>query len=121
MWYDFGILCARPILQVSPKRAISPKLELQNLVSVLGSRCSLRRLVLELSDRDSCLGESGSPKRGRDGNLYHFSSNPRPGEARWASLSEIEVLASANRHGLSEREVMFLCTVWTVCLLFPKG
>jgi len=70
----------RPILQVSPKRAISPKLELQNLVSVLGSRCSLRRLVLELSDRDSCLGESGSPKRGRDGNLYHFSSNPRPGE-----------------------------------------
>ncbi|QCD89603.1 hypothetical protein DEO72_LG4g549 [Vigna unguiculata] len=82
--------------------ASSPKRELQNLVSVLGSCCSLRRPVLELSDRDSRLGESGSPKRGRDGNLYHFSSNPHPGEARWASLSEIEVLAWANRHGLSE-------------------
>ncbi|QCD90317.1 hypothetical protein DEO72_LG4g1272 [Vigna unguiculata] len=62
----------RLILQVSPKRAISPKREVQNLVSVLGSRCLLRRPVLELSDRDSRLGESGSPKRGHDGNLHNF-------------------------------------------------
>ncbi|QCE02883.1 hypothetical protein DEO72_LG8g899 [Vigna unguiculata] len=89
-----------------PSESISPKRELQNFVSVLGSRCSLRRPVLVLSDRDSRLGESGSPKRGHDeacekgspkrgrNETWCFSSlNPRPGE-ELCVLSELRARPS---------------------------
>ena len=71
------VLEQRPILQVSPKRAISPKRELQNLVSVLGSRCSLKRPVLELSDRDSRLSEVAMET------CTILSATSRPGEKFW--------------------------------------
>ena len=49
-----------------PSESISPKRELQTSFLVFGSRCSLKRPVLGLSDKYSRLGENGSPKRGRD-------------------------------------------------------
>ena len=77
MWFGLGCgeLCAwtetnsASFAQASPSRLSR---SCRTSILFLGSRYSLSRPVLELSDKDSRLGESGSPKRGRDQNLYHF-------------------------------------------------
>ena len=73
----------RELCKSRPSESISPKRELQNLGSVLESRCSLKRPVLKLSDRDSRLGENGSPKQGRDGEFGPFERDFSPRREVW--------------------------------------
>ena len=63
-----------------PSESISPKRELQNLVSGFSSRYSLRRPVSVLSDEDSRLGESGSPKQVREEACTILSATSCPGK-----------------------------------------
>ncbi|QCD96424.1 hypothetical protein DEO72_LG6g1127 [Vigna unguiculata] len=130
----------RKLCKSRPGDSISSKRELHNLLSGFGSRCSLRRPGWGLSDRRSRLGENGSPKRGRDENLYHFErdfSSRREvwlaqargsrqskitwrshcfklAQARWTSLSKANGLIWVRVPGLSEfmRIAMFVCALY---------
>ena len=86
VWYWFWwIVCVNrdQFCKYRPSESISPKRELKNLVSGFRSRCSLRRPGLVLSDEDSRLGKSGSPKRVREEAYTILSATSRPCERFW--------------------------------------
>ena len=104
MYYELalilGVFSACAVVKLCkfhPSDSFSPRRELQESIQCLDSSNSLRRPRLGLGEIQSRLGEIGSPKRGRGSSL---------GEQAWLKREW--------------RGATFLCTIWTVCLVFPR-